>query len=274
MTNNSAQVRVKENFDAAQHNAAAALQGADIVAYQEVDFDAARSFNTDQLAELSKAIRTPYAYSSVNWDVRYVPFPNWPPSAHFGKVVSGQAIASRYPLDTPETVKLQRVESQPFWYSAFYLDRLLQIAIVNLPQHPVLVMNVHLEAFDAPTRKLQVDQVIEQYKRFAGKMPVLLVGDFNSSPPSITNTKSEVEYLINQTGLTSACPPSYYHLPASYTYPSEAPSVQIDWIFYDSRFIAPVEWHVVSTAGTASDHLPLAFSFTLNNANTTSGLVK
>lgn len=77
-----------------------------------------------------------------------MPFPYWPPSNHFGTMLSGQAILSHYPISEGRTHKLTPHLNAPFYYSAFYLDRLLQVIEVSYHDQFVRIMNVHMKAFD------------------------------------------------------------------------------------------------------------------------------
>ena len=71
---------------------------ADIVALQEVDRGATRSYDIDQLTWLQRAAGYPYAAWTPTWDAAWVPHPGLDPRAQIGRVRSGQAILSRSPL--------------------------------------------------------------------------------------------------------------------------------------------------------------------------------
>ncbi|MGB3464926.1 MAG: endonuclease/exonuclease/phosphatase, partial [Cyclobacteriaceae bacterium] len=70
----------------------------DIVALQEIDFDSERSYNVDQLAIIAEGTQLQNTAKAVNWDKKYVPFPYWPVSNHFGGILSGQAVASHFSI--------------------------------------------------------------------------------------------------------------------------------------------------------------------------------
>ena len=71
----------------------------DIVFLQEVDFNAARTVGIDQMRYLAKSLAMPFAAYTVTWNKRYIPWPYWPPAVHFGRMLSGQAILSRFPIE-------------------------------------------------------------------------------------------------------------------------------------------------------------------------------
>lgn len=229
----------------------------DIVALQEVDFDADRSYHIDQAKGIA-GNTFKYIANVVNWDVRYVPFPYWPPADHFGQVVSGQSVLSKFKLSDLERIQLSRISTEPFWRDAYYLDRLAQVVKVELSGKELILINVHLEAWDKPTRQQQLEEVIELWNKYASDLPVILLGDFNSDPGYKEATISK---LLNLPGVNTV------NLPASdyeKTYPSDAPTERLDYIFYNDKLKCN-KAVVVSTFGQMSDHLPLLMNFSFKD---------
>jgi endonuclease/exonuclease/phosphatase family metal-dependent hydrolase len=144
MTNNLAVESPKEFFDVNMAKVVSEIKKVkpDIMAFQEIDFDASRSYNVNQEEEISK-LGFNYRAQTINWDERYLPFPYWPISMHYGKVVSGQSIISKYPLKEQQRIVLQRVADAPFYRDAFYLERLAQVVKVVLNGKEVVVINIH-----------------------------------------------------------------------------------------------------------------------------------
>ena len=95
----------------------------DFIGFQEIDFNSRRSFYVNQLQTIAREGGYRYGAAAVNWDKRYVPFPYWPPSVHFGRMLSGQAVLSRFPVLSTERVVLEKPTSNPFYYNEFYLNR-------------------------------------------------------------------------------------------------------------------------------------------------------
>jgi endonuclease/exonuclease/phosphatase family metal-dependent hydrolase len=122
----------RESFDANQVKAIASLQAVnpDIVALQEVDLDARRSYQVNQVEALAQGLEMANGAIAINWDKRYVPFPYWPITQQFGRTLSGQSILSRFPIQNHERHVLDRVAGNNWIYNAFYLDRLAQVAEV------------------------------------------------------------------------------------------------------------------------------------------------
>ena len=166
MTNNLPVAKPRKLFEDNQKKVETELKkvNPDIVAFQEIDYKASRSYEVDQEKEFMK-LGFNYTARGVNWDERYVPFPYWPPSMHFGKVISGQSIISKYKLKDYERIVLERVPDNPFYRDALYLERLAQVVKVVLEGKEVVIINIHLEAFDKPTRVRQFEYVLKLFTK-------------------------------------------------------------------------------------------------------------
>lgn len=278
MTNNEPVTRPRSLYDEHMDAAVALLRATDpdIVGFQEIDFEAARSFDVHQLDTL--AMRLDYAAGAVavNWDVRYLPFPyHWNPAIHFGRVRSGQAVLSRYPILDHARVELART-SRPFWSDAFYLDRLAQVAQIDVGGDTLVVVNVHLEAFEEATRETQAREVRTLVESYLDR-PLLLIGDFNSVPPAARDAlppdeqaafadDETLDLLLDGLPLRAAFPDSAYAAASMSrigTFPADAPTRKIDHIFYHPAHIEALDAAVPETPGTPSDHRPVVMRFVL-----------
>lgn len=257
MTNNVAVDRDSMLFADNLDKAKRLLQtdDADVLCLQEIDYASDRSYLVDQESELAQ---TGYGYvaKAVNWDKRYVPFPYWPPSAHFGKIVSGQSVLSKFPVQAFNVHKLADVESAPFYYRAFYLDRLAQVCKLLIGEKQVIVINVHLEAFDADTRRRHMQQVLDLLGRYKEEYPVILCGDFNSSPDE---KDAAIQLLLDQEDVGVVA----LEDPYDNTFSSAKPSERLDYIFYTKSTLRLLEGKVLKEAGQISDHLPVWAAFSL-----------
>ncbi len=258
MTNNTSAEKPRslfeENLKKAKDNF---LQvNPDIIAFQEIDYDAARSYFVNQQNEIA-SLGYNYVAKAVNWDETYVPFPYWPLSIHFGKTVSGQSILSKYPIISHERKVLERVANAPFYRDALYLERLAQISSIRLEQKEIKIINVHLEAFDKPTRVKQMDAIIRLFEAYSKAHPTILLGDFNSAP---TFKNPAIEKLLSLPNVGNAV---FNEEAPSNTYDTEAPFKRIDYIFYSKNSIAYVDGKVLTQFGQTSDHLPVLMRFKL-----------
>ncbi len=232
------------------------------VGLQEVDFIAERSFYQNQLDSIVVRCEYPWSFRSVNWDKRYVPFPYWPFSDHFGNVISGQAILSDYPVTNAQRLVLKRPD-QFFLRDAFYISRLLQFTDVDLGGISIRVMNVHLEAFDEETRIAQAKTVKDIYELYSDRFAIIIMGDFNSEPPSEESGSEAMKIILSAKNIRSAIDLEDYNKnkEINYTYSSEEPQRKIDYILYNDNFIKKIDAKVLHEAGEISDHLPVYFKF-------------
>lgn len=256
MTNNRAVDKPKElftnNLQTVKENFRA--YNPDIIAFQEIDYNAARSYEINQEQEIA-TLGYNYIAKGINWDERYLPFPYWPPSMHFGKVISGQSVLSKFPVKEYQRIVLERVADTPFYRDAFYLDRLLQIVTLDIAGRDLVVMNVHLEAFDIPTRRKQMQKVMDVFVATSREKPTILLGDFNSDP---RYENAAIQQLLQNTAIGSA---AFSKNSYEMTFDTQRPMERLDYIFYTKKDIKYIEGEVLTQFGQASDHLPVAMKF-------------
>lgn len=267
MTNNLSLDRPKTLFDDNLDKALFLFENLkpDVIGFQEIDFDADRSNNTDQLEIIANRLQYPSVYQSVNWDKAYLPFPYWPPSKHFGMIISGQALVSKYELTQAETIVLDKPDEEHLFYNSFYIDRLVQVVDMKIGDNTIKVMNLHLEAFKENLRVEQAKVVKTLFEEYAETMPVILMGDFNSNPPYEDENSLAMEVIMTAKNIKSCIDQSVYqdHPAENYTYSSKTPQIMIDYILYNENFIDCTEFRVVKEAGDISDHLPVMSKFVL-----------
>lgn len=257
MTNNKAISKPKALFDTNLEKVKKEFEllNPDIIAFQEIDYASARSFEVNQQNEIA-GLGYNYVAQNINWDEKYVPFPYWPPSLHFGKVISGQSILSKYPIKDLQRIVLDRVIDNPFYRDALYLERLAQVATVTLENKNVIIINVHLESYDKTTREKQLETIIELFKKYNRKYPTILLGDFNSD---VNYDNPTIIKIFNLENIGNAAFESNYE----FTYSSVKPFKRIDYIFYSKNSIEMIDSKVLKQFGEASDHLPVEMKFKL-----------
>lgn len=270
MTNNLAVDRTNNFFEKNMVKVMDRLEyhNPDFVVFQEIDYDSKRSFYVDQLETIASSVGYTYGARQINWDKRYLPFPYWPIKHHFGKIVSGQAVLSKYPILNDRRELLKAPEA-PFYREAFYIDRLLQIDEIDLGGQTLILMNLHLEAFDQTTRVVQAKKVLGFVRQYAKDYPVILAGDFNSDPiySDVENQQQEptISFFLDAPEIVSA---SIARYPISKsevkpTFPADNPVEKLDYIFYTADKIEILDYKVLDDFGTASDHLPVMMEFKL-----------
>lgn len=256
MTNNLAVEKPKSLFD---DNLELVLDkfknlNADILAFQEIDFASKRSFDVNQQDEIA-ALGYNYVGQTVNWDKKYLPYPEFPISMHFGRILSGQSVLSKYKIEEQEKIELERNSTNPFYYDAFYIDRLAQIVKIKIQGKIVVIINVHLEAFHQPTRMNQTKKIIELYSIYSKKFPTILLGDFNSDI-NYENACIDLLLKLPKTGTAD-----FNKNAIQNTFNSEEPTERLDYIFYNTDFIKYIDGRVLTEFEQASDHLPLIMNF-------------
>ncbi len=240
---------------------------ADLVFLQEVDFNSKRSHHINQFKKIADALDMPFAATVITWNHNYLPWPFWPFSKQFGQVVSGQAVLSRFPILNQRIHPLDKPATNPFWYNWFSLDRKIQELRLEIGPKNRTIFHVHLEAYEFNTREMQtrfLAQNITQKK----EETLFAIGDFNSVT-NITRTELSIlekSHLASSSKTISAFQNSTGYLNAEtkeqLTFPSWAPDIKIDHIFYPEN-LKLKETKIEKSV--ASDHLPVWAVFELKN---------
>ena len=270
MTNNLAIDRKESLFSANLSKSINLLSeyNFDFIGLQEVDFGASRSFNYNQFDSLGIHLGFYQGAYAVNWDKSYVPFPYFPIKNHFGKIYSGQGILSKIQIVSNDLVILRKPINAPFYYNAFYLERILQINKIQIDSDTLIIMNVHLEAFDKETRELQAEKVLTEFNMWSKDYPVVLMGDFNSRPPfasEVIEEEKTIEIFLNDPLIEEAISKERYLKNESrfFTFNTAEPYERLDYIFYNKNKIHKIDSDVLHEAKDISDHLPVWMTFTL-----------
>lgn len=272
---NNRPIRESQAFYASNLESARELlhrMNADIIGFQEIDFGSRRSYDYHQMDSL--AVSGGYAYGAMaaNWDVRYVPFPYGVPRVNFGRIFSGQAVLSRLPISAHERIVLD-MPPNPFWYNAFYLDRLAQVVYFDTDPR-IAAINVHLEAFHRETREEQATELLAMVDSLASDYAILLFGDFNAIPSElyredvVTGSEAEqrrgertMELLTSHDILDAAYTSDLLADETSLTFPADEPRIKIDHVLYDTRYFRLVDVIVLDAEGPPADHRPVLASF-------------
>ena len=254
--------------------AALAAMNADVVLLQEVDFGATRSGELDQAKALARYAGLPYIAKAESWTANWVPFPYWPPSDHFGRMASGGAVLSRYPITDNEVELLAKPSEYPFWYRLFYLFRFLQRTEVDLQAlggGKLQVFNTHLEAFKPKNRQAQADHVAKVLGEQKNDL-LIFGGDLNSAPPESSTLQSfpdepKTSFEGDRTVATlrsidklkdTISPETFSKREADYfTFPAHKPNRKLDYLFVSERFEVLEAKVPKEIAGDVSDHLPV-----------------
>ncbi len=160
----------------------------DILLIQELDRFSKRSAYVDMLKYIADSSGLSYAVYASQWDVAYLP------ERGLGRINSGNAIFSRWPIDTAYRLPLPLVKSYPWWYREFYLRRNLLVARIHHPQiSNFWVINTHLEAYvpyPDSTRYIQL-QILKELLDSLSRSGATWIagGDLNTIPPGTKKLK-------------------------------------------------------------------------------------
>ena len=152
---------------------------ADILLLQEVDIDSKRSAYIDQVQWLLDNTAMNYGVYASMWEVQFVP------SDGLGRVNTGNAILSRWPLSEAERIPLSLRGDQDDLVRAFYVRRNVLRAKVNYPGSLFWAVDIHASAFSNDDTKQKqyvefkdvLDELNAQGEHFVAG------GDLNELPP-------------------------------------------------------------------------------------------
>jgi endonuclease/exonuclease/phosphatase family metal-dependent hydrolase len=251
--------------------------GADLVLLQEIDFDSDRSYNINQMEEISQITGLRYAAPAISWKANYVPFPYWPPNHHFGRMLSGGAVLSRYPIILNQVTLHPKPKGNNFVYNMFYLFRYSQHVQLQVNNVTIDVVNNHLEAFDKANREKQAYLLQDIFQNFLDEGRVVIAGGDMNAIPSEADAKNNfpdddgvdhqndttLEILKDVQGINEIVGDEDYagNESAFFTFPANEPNRRLDYIFVSNTI--SVENAAVMPVGELSDHLPVTAELTL-----------
>lgn len=158
----------------------------------------------------------------------------------------GNLLLSRWPIDVKHQISLRLNNRKP---------RGAQIAVVNTPEGPLKLVNLHLGLVERE-RQWQVNHLLtHQLFNEADGLPELLSGDYNDWRNSLSRGAMLAQGFRHVTG-----PPSRFR-----SFPAYLPLGSLDKAFCRGE-VAIREARIAHTplAKRASDHLPLVVDFHLN----------
>jgi endonuclease/exonuclease/phosphatase family metal-dependent hydrolase len=215
----------------------------DLVVLNEVDFASYRTHHQNQAAYLAEHAGFPFWVEQTNVDA----------AVFFWRHRYGNALLSRYPLADPQLVRLP---GHSRWESlGFGKKEGLLCTVFPAPETPMNVFAVHLD-HRLETTRLKAVRVMDQIRQ-ASSLPLVLAGDFNSTParyPLATpdpSGRTALSWLWDQGGYQTRPLPTGLPAPADLTFTTSNPRKVIDWI------LVPHHWRILShrvVAAGLSDH--------------------
>ncbi len=196
---------------------------ADVVGLQEVDKGCERTQRRDLPAELAKLTGM-----TVQFDKN---IPN-----QGGEY--GNAVLTKFPIKRAKNTHLKSFANGE--------QRGVQQLVLDVRGREVLFMNTHLDARREPVEREHSATELKEIVSAAGKMPVILVGDFNAVPtaPSVATVR---EFLTDAWPVVSKV--------GGFTIPVKKPTRRIDYVWITPALVEPMKMEVLHSE--ASDHLPI-----------------
>lgn len=251
----------------------------DIILWQELDRDSDRTANIDEHAELLRRIPYGCHVTAPYHRAGYVPAPG---HEHLGKVDMHLAVWSRYRINQAVRVQLPLLD-EPVWRQWFNLRRAVQDVSFPIDGGGTLrVLNTHLSAFSQQDGTLgrQIEMLHARATELElARSPWLLAGDFNALPvgdhPSrlgddamdFYEADTPIKLLFDR--FSSVIPEQAYasepqrwrtYLPPGATVADRT----LDYAFV-GRTVSSGHPEVLPVTDI-SDHQPLVFEITLNDA--------
>jgi endonuclease/exonuclease/phosphatase family metal-dependent hydrolase len=196
---------------------------ADIVGLQEVDRGCERTQKRDLAGELAQLTGM---------------------KAHFEKNIDyqggeyGNAVLTRFPIKRAMNTHFRRLGEGE--------QRGVMQLLLDVNGRDVLFMNTHLDHRRDEAERISSAEELKGIVSRAGKVPVILVGDFNAAAASRTH-ESIKSFLLDSWEIAGKGD--------GFTIPVAKPSRRIDYIFVSRDSIEPRAMEVLHSL--ASDHLPL-----------------
>jgi endonuclease/exonuclease/phosphatase family metal-dependent hydrolase len=165
-------------------------QNPDIILLQEVDEKSDRSYDTLQLTSYENALQMPVTLG-YNYRVLFVPFP-----FQFGQMMGNvnSGIASFINYNVEEATRIQLPGSFSWPLRLANLKRCVVVSrlpILNSDKY-LIVINVHLSAYDDGTMRLQEMDALKQLMTDETDLGnyVIVGGDFNQTFPDAVTTST------------------------------------------------------------------------------------
>jgi endonuclease/exonuclease/phosphatase family metal-dependent hydrolase len=223
---------------------------ADVLILQESDLNARRTHHLNVAKEIAQKLQMNYVFGRE--------FQELTQGSRASPAYHGQATLSRWPLSNSRIIRFQRQSN--FWRPHWFLPeiepfqeriggRLALVCESNIAGKKVVTYNLHLESKgDVALRCSQLDETLEDARRYPTSTPIVLAGDLN-----LDVFGGPASTLVSRAHFQDAF--SNHHVP---TTPGAFldPGQTIDWIF--TRGPIRASEPQVGRAVSASDHYPLS----------------
>ena len=228
---------------------------ADVILLQESDLNARRTRHLNIAKEIAQKLQMNYVFGRE--------FQELTQGSRESPAYHGQATLSRWPLSNSRILRFQRQSN--FWRPHWFLPeiepfqeriggRLALICESSIAGKKVVTYNLHLESRgDDALRCSQMEETLEDARRYDASTPIVLAGDFNldvSGGPA----SAAIRHAQFQDAFANQRVPT---TPGSFLEPGRT----IDWIL--TRGPIRASQPQVARSVSASDHYPLLITVNL-----------
>ena len=223
---------------------------ADLILLQETDLNARRTHHLNVAKEIAQKLQMNYVFGRE--------FQELTQGSRASPAYHGQATLSPWPLSNSRVIRFQKQSN--FWHPHWFLPeiepfqeriggRLALVIDANIAGKTVVTYNLHLESKgDDRLRCSQLDEVLDDARRYDGNTPIALAGDFNLdvsgglAAGAISRAQFQDAFANQHVSTT----------PGSFLEQGRV----IDWIF--TRGPIRASQSQVHRSVSASDHFPLS----------------
>jgi endonuclease/exonuclease/phosphatase family metal-dependent hydrolase len=233
---------------------------ADLILLQETDLNARRTRHVNIAREISQKLQMNYIFGRE--------FQELTQGSRGSPAYHGQATLSRWPFSNSRIIRFERQSN--FWRPRWFLPeiepfqeriggRLALVSDVNIAGRTIATYNLHLESKgDDALRYSQLDEALNDARRYDGDTPIVLAGDFNldlsGGPAAASISRAQFQdAFANQ------------QVPTTPARSLLAPGRTIDWMFARGP-IRPGQPQVHRSI-SASDHYPLSITLSFSDVN-------
>jgi endonuclease/exonuclease/phosphatase family metal-dependent hydrolase len=197
--------------------------GADLVALQEVDRGVERTARRDLPAELAKLTGMTAVFEN---------------NFSFQGGEYGNAVLTKFPVKSKKNLHYKMLQPGE--------QRGVLQVVLDVRGRDVLFVNTHLDYRPNDAERLMNVEELKVIVDAAGKMPVILCGDFNDVPASRTHAR--IKALLTDSW-------EVVGQGNGFSIPVGKPNKRIDYIWITPATIEPLKMEVLRSE--ASDHLPV-----------------
>ena len=222
--------------------------GADLILLQECDLNARRTHRLNIAQEIARRLQMNFVFGRE--------FQELAQGSSDSPAYHGQATLSRWPLSNPRIIRFRK--QSRFWRPRWFLPdieplqeriggRMALVTDMNTSGRTIVSYNFHLESRgDDRLRCLQLNECLEDARRYSASVPLVLAGDFNMDAyrTAAAGAIKEARFQNAFSGQPTT-PSSFFER-----------GRPIDWIFM--RGPVRGDCSRVHSLVSASDHYPLA----------------